>query len=80
MFREVSIYRFNVSSDALEGVAPIEILADYGGHGVKRKLRQFHYLIDAPNFNFHRENYFNCWYCPESSAALVFAKIISRKE
>lgn len=29
----------NVSADKLEGVTPVEILADYGGDAVKRKLR-----------------------------------------
>jgi len=39
----------NVSSDALEGVAPIEILADYGGNAVKRKLRGIN--IRVPGLN-----------------------------
>jgi len=31
--------KINVSADKLEGVTPVEILADYGGDAVKRKLR-----------------------------------------
>jgi len=39
----------NVSSDALEGVTPIEILADYGGDAVKRKLRGINTRVPGLN-------------------------------
>jgi len=39
----------NVSADALEGIAPIEILADYGGDAVNRKLRGINTRVPGMN-------------------------------
>ena len=51
----------NVSSDALEGVTPIEILADYGGNAVKRKLRGINIRVPGLNIGekINRKNYRN---------------------
>ena len=39
----------NVSADALEGITPIEILADYGGDAVIRKLRGINTRVPGMN-------------------------------
>lgn len=39
----------NVSADALEGITPVEILADYGGDAVNRKLRGINTRVPGMN-------------------------------
>jgi len=39
----------NVSADKLEGLTPVEILADYGGEAVKRKLRGINTRVPGMN-------------------------------